>query len=128
MWVFTETGFVSAVRKVDSPSKITARSRDRQSLEVLAELSETEILETPFADYGYRVLVSDDIYKVWLTTLLTCSTMTILKTVLGRLVATFSTTPLARYGKKCSQWPIRRLLELFHHTVALINHPGNALR
>ena len=68
MWVFTETGFVSAVRKVDSPSKITARSRDRQSLEVLAELSATEILETPFADYGYRVLVSDDIYKVWLTT------------------------------------------------------------
>ncbi len=68
MWVFTETGFVSAVRKVDSASKITARSRDRQSLEVLAELSETEILETPFADYGYRVLVSDDIYKVWLTT------------------------------------------------------------
>ena len=68
MWVFTETGFVSAVRKVDSPSKITARSRDKQSLEVLAELSGTEIIETPFADYGYRVLVSDDIYKVWLTT------------------------------------------------------------
>ena len=68
MWVFTETGFVSAVRKVDSPSKITARSRDKQSLEVLAELAETEIIETPYADYGYRVLVSDDIYKVWLTT------------------------------------------------------------
>ena len=68
MWVFTETGFVSAVRKVDSPSKITVRSRDKQSLEVLAELSETEILETPDADYRYRVLVSDDIYKVWLTT------------------------------------------------------------
>ena len=68
MWVFTETGFVSAVRKVDAPSKITVRSRDKQSLEVLAELSETEIIETPYADYGYRVLVSDDIYKVWLTT------------------------------------------------------------
>ena len=68
MWVFTETGFVSAVRKVDSPSKITASSRDKQSLEVLAELSETEILETPFADYGYRVLVSDEFFKVWLTT------------------------------------------------------------
>ena len=57
MWVFTETGFVSAVRKVDSPSKITVRSRDKQSLEVLAELSETEILETPFADYGYLSLI-----------------------------------------------------------------------
>ena len=68
MWVFTQTGFVSAVRKADAPSKITVRSRDKQSLEVLAELSETEILETPFADYGYRVLVSDDIYKVWLST------------------------------------------------------------
>jgi hypothetical protein len=68
MWVFTQTGFVSAVRKADALSKITVRSRDKQSLEVLAELSETEIIETPYADYGYRVLVSDDIYKVWLAT------------------------------------------------------------
>jgi hypothetical protein len=33
MWVFTSTGFVSAVRKADRPNVITVRSRDRKSLE-----------------------------------------------------------------------------------------------
>jgi hypothetical protein len=36
MWIFTETGFVSAVRKSDAPSKVTARARDKQSLQVLS--------------------------------------------------------------------------------------------
>ncbi len=33
MWVFTSTGFISAVRKYDRPNVITVRSRDRRSLE-----------------------------------------------------------------------------------------------
>ena len=36
MWVFTETGFVSAVRKPEEPKYITVRAREKQSLEVLA--------------------------------------------------------------------------------------------
>jgi hypothetical protein len=68
MWIFTETGFVSAVRKSDAPSKVTARARDKQSLQVLSELAETEIIHTPYADYGYRVIVADAVFKGWLET------------------------------------------------------------
>ena len=39
MWVFTETGFVSAVRKPEEPKYITVRAREKQSLEVLSELA-----------------------------------------------------------------------------------------
>ena len=59
MWIFTETGFVSAVRKHDAPTKVTVRARDRRSLLELSELAETEIVETPHADYRFRVLVDD---------------------------------------------------------------------
>ena len=68
MWIFTETGFVSAVRKADAPTKVTVRARDRRSLLELSELTETEIVETPYADYRFRVLVDDIIFKTWFTT------------------------------------------------------------
>jgi hypothetical protein len=44
MWVFTETGFVSAVRKPEEPKYITVRAREKQSLEVLSELAEKPII------------------------------------------------------------------------------------
>jgi len=68
MWVFTETGFVSAVRKPEEPKYITVRAREKQSLEVLSELSEKPIIDTPYGDYAYRVLVSDEVFKAWLAT------------------------------------------------------------
>jgi hypothetical protein len=68
MWVFTETGFVSAVRKPEEPKFITVRAREKQSLEVLSELSERPIIDTPFGDYAYRVLVTDEVFKAWLAT------------------------------------------------------------
>ena len=68
MWIFTETGFVSVVRKPDAPIKVTVRARDRRSLLELSELAETEIVETPYADYRFRVLVDDIIFKTWFTT------------------------------------------------------------
>ena len=68
MWIFTETGFVSAVRKHDAPTEVTVRARDRRSLLELSELAETEIVETPYADYRFRVLVDDIIFKTWFTT------------------------------------------------------------
>lgn len=68
MWIFTETGFVSAVRKHDAPTKVTVRARDRRSLLELSELSGTEIVETPHADYRFRVLVDDMVFKTWFTT------------------------------------------------------------
>ena len=68
MWIFTETGFVSAVRKDDAPTKVTVRARDRRSLQELSELSGSEIVVTEFADYRYRVVVSDDVFKSWFVT------------------------------------------------------------
>jgi hypothetical protein len=68
MWIFTETGFVSAVRKDDAPNKITARARDRRSLQELSELSGAEIITTEHSDYRYRVVVSDDVFKSWFVT------------------------------------------------------------
>lgn len=65
MWVFTETGFVSAVKKADQPELITVRSRDRKSLEPLAQLALEEVIETPFGDYQYRVFVNGDLFAKW---------------------------------------------------------------
>jgi len=55
MWLFTNTGFVSAV---SNGQDLMVRSRDRESLEPLAESSKTEILSTPQNDYPYLVIVT----------------------------------------------------------------------
>jgi hypothetical protein len=41
------------------------RSRDRESLEPLAESAQTEILSTPKNDYPYRVIVTHEIFSKW---------------------------------------------------------------
>jgi len=61
LWIFTETGFVSAVCESPGSATVKVRARDRQSLEGLSELGSTEILELSARDYPYRVIVS----KVW---------------------------------------------------------------
>ncbi len=68
MWIFTETGFVSAVRHYDDLNLVVVRARDAQSLEVLAELAETPVEKTPENDYPYRVSVKDETLKFWLST------------------------------------------------------------
>lgn len=65
MWLFTETGFVSAVRKTDRPDVYTVRSRDRRSLEPLAALARVEIVVSPLGDYPYRVFVESAIFTEW---------------------------------------------------------------
>ena len=66
MWVFTETGFVSAVRKNDRPDVYTVRSRDRKSLEPLASFAKAEIVETPYGDYPLRAFVEPAVFTEWL--------------------------------------------------------------
>jgi hypothetical protein len=68
MWVFTETGFVSAVRKTDRPDVYTVRSRDRKSLEPLASFAGVEIVDTPYGDYPLRVFVKPEVFTEWLAT------------------------------------------------------------
>jgi hypothetical protein len=62
MWLFTNTGFVSAV---SNGQDLMVRSRDRESLEALAESAQTEILSTPKNDYPYRVIVTHEIFSKW---------------------------------------------------------------
>ncbi len=67
MWVFTQTGFVSAVNHSRDDKKITVRARDAASLQYLAMMADTEIVDTPHRDYEHRVFVDPEVYAQWLT-------------------------------------------------------------
>ena len=63
MWLFTETGFISAVAHREDQRYMMVRARDKLSLEELALMSQTEIEFTPKADYSWRTVVSkQDLY------------------------------------------------------------------
>ena len=66
MWIFTETGFVSAVQHRENPEYLMVRARDRQSLEALAVMISVEIKSTPTADYPYRLVASKEDVKSWM--------------------------------------------------------------
>ena len=65
MWIFTDTGFISIVRKPEYPSVLTVRARDRASLEALAARASVEIKRSPNGDYPYRVFVGDGPFLEW---------------------------------------------------------------
>jgi hypothetical protein len=65
MWIFTQTGFVSAVQHRDDKNLLVVRARDRLSLEPLAEATQAEITTNAMADYPYRVIVSKDDLAAW---------------------------------------------------------------
>lgn len=66
MWVFTQTGFVSAVRHRDEPDTLVVRARDRESIEALADFCKTEVVMHAGSDYPYRTFVKEEAYKNWL--------------------------------------------------------------
>jgi hypothetical protein len=65
MWIFTDTGFISIVRKPQHPGVLTVRARDRKSLELLAAKAGVEIKRSPNGDYPYRVFVGDAPFLEW---------------------------------------------------------------
>jgi hypothetical protein len=67
MWIFSETGFISAVRKNDRPDVITVRARDRESLEPLAQAAGVDIAKSPHGDYPYRAFIKPDIFALWVS-------------------------------------------------------------
>ena len=67
MWVFTETGFVSAVRHFKEKDKLVVRARDKESLQNLANTVNLEIVSTPINDYPYRVIIADSVFAAWLS-------------------------------------------------------------
>lgn len=66
MWVFTETGFVSAVVDWSDPATIVVRARDRVSLHPIASATDAPVEPTPEHDYPFRVRVSRPQFAAWL--------------------------------------------------------------
>ena len=66
MWIFTETGFVSAVSHFSEKDKLVVRARDQKSLKSLSNSVGLDIVETPSNDYPYRVFVDDVVFAAWL--------------------------------------------------------------
>ena len=64
MWMFTTTGFISAVYK---DGALQVRARDRKSLEPLAKQAGAEIIATPLADYPYRISITNDQFAAWVS-------------------------------------------------------------
>jgi len=67
MWIFTETGFVSAVGHFKEKDKLVVRARDKKSLESLANSVGLDISSTPSSDYPYRLFVDDSVFAAWLS-------------------------------------------------------------
>lgn len=65
MWLFTETGFLSAVRHSENPDVLIVRARDEESLRGLSEAAQTQIVATPEHDYPFRTMVSKDLFAEW---------------------------------------------------------------
>lgn len=67
MWIFTETGFVSAVKKPQDNGLVSVRARDKVSLQPLEELTDQPIINTPDGDYPYRIFVEHELFAAWVT-------------------------------------------------------------
>ncbi len=64
MWIFTTTGFVSAVNK---DGALQVRARDRRSLHPLAKQTGSDIVATPLADYPYRIAITNEQFSNWVS-------------------------------------------------------------
>ena len=67
MWVFTVSGFVSAIRHHSVTGKLVVRARDYKSLEGLANAIGLDIEPSPGRDYPYRVFIDDSTFATWLS-------------------------------------------------------------
>lgn len=65
MWVFTQDGFVSAVESDRDPGTLVVRARDKQSLQMLSDLTGAELVELRGRDYEYRIFISKDQFTDW---------------------------------------------------------------
>ncbi|MEN9604157.1 MAG: hypothetical protein RL545_846 [Actinomycetota bacterium] len=67
MWIFTETGFVSAVKKPQDAGLVSLRARNHASLEAIAAKYSTQIINTPSGDYPWRTFISNEQLAEWLS-------------------------------------------------------------
>ncbi len=67
MWIYTPTGFISAVAKDGtSTGPLTVRARDRRSLDQLAELCGQHVQFGGGTDYPYRLVITRGQFQSWL--------------------------------------------------------------
>ena len=68
MWIFSEQGFLSVVRKPRQGEEdmLMVRARRFEALVPLARSADVPILRTPEADYPYRVIINDAIFGSWM--------------------------------------------------------------
>jgi len=67
MWIFTETGFVSAVRNTEQEGKYSVRARDKESLAGLIQTTGAELIVTSDTDYPYRIIISPEEFVRWIS-------------------------------------------------------------
>ena len=65
MWLFTETGFVSAVQHFDKPEVLVVRAREKQSLIGLSAALGAPIIATPTNDYPFRLEAEKTLFAEW---------------------------------------------------------------
>lgn len=67
MWIFTDTGFVSAVKKPQDGGLISVRARDKSSLNELISQTKAELVHTPNGDYPWRIFVTQEQFAHWVS-------------------------------------------------------------
>ena len=65
MWIFTSTGFVSAVVHRDDPDLIVVRARDLESLTPLIERTGAEVNPWEGSDYAFRIIMPRSEFSAW---------------------------------------------------------------
>jgi len=65
MWIFTSTGFVSAVVHRDDPDLIVVRARDLASLAALIERTGAEVNPWEGSDYAFRIVLPRSVFASW---------------------------------------------------------------
>jgi hypothetical protein len=68
MWLFTDTGFVSAVVSKENRELISVRARDKKSLESFVKMFKVKIVELQNRDYEYRVYITKEQLTKWIST------------------------------------------------------------
>ena len=66
MWVFTQTGFLSAVRHREDADALVVRARDLESIQAIADFAESDIITHAGSDYPYRVFIKDESWQKFL--------------------------------------------------------------
>lgn len=70
MWLFSETGFVSAVVDPQNKNNIVVRARDKKSLEPLMKFAKVKMVYPKrYTDYPHRVIVTRQQYADWVLSL-----------------------------------------------------------